>query len=169
MNVLPLIFILLAVLLLVLSRRKRESIGLPTGSIIFDDTGRFTPPKPLFSRTYKLTGKPDYLVRQGESVIPVEIKSTRAPAAPYDSHVAQVMAYCLLVEDVYGIMPTHGRIVYPDRTFDIAYTPENRAYLLNVMDTMRGLLKAEDVPRDHEHAARCRSCQYKAHCGQGVS
>ena len=38
----------------------------------------------------------------------------------------QLMAYCLLVEECYGIRPEGGYIRYPKKEFPIAYTDEAR-------------------------------------------
>ena len=58
--------------------------------------------KPLYDPLSGLTGKPDYLVEENGFYIPVEVKSSRAPGLPYDSHIYQVAAYCLLVERTYA-------------------------------------------------------------------
>ena len=55
--------------------------------------------EPLYASGANLAGKPDYLVRRWRYVLPVEVKSGPAPAEPYRSHVLQLAAYCLLVEE----------------------------------------------------------------------
>ncbi|MGD2177025.1 MAG: hypothetical protein PVG71_04305, partial [Anaerolineae bacterium] len=87
------ILVALALLLLGLARRGRAHSGLPEGRMIYTDTGgRRRPDRPLFSDRLLLTGKPDYLVDSGDDVIPVEVKSRRAPDQPYASHVLQLAA-----------------------------------------------------------------------------
>ena len=78
--------------------------GLPSREILYADVGSSFPTSAaLTSSRYRLTGKPDYLVRVAEGLVPVEVKSGRSPDSgrPYDSHVFQVAGYCLLVEDLY--------------------------------------------------------------------
>jgi CRISPR-associated exonuclease Cas4 len=89
-----------------------------------------------------LTGKPDYLVQSGSSIIPVEVKSGRAPAAPYDSHIFQVAAYCLLVEKTYGKRPPYGIIHYSGRDFAIDYTRELESALLDHLARSGGMNRA---------------------------
>jgi CRISPR-associated exonuclease Cas4 len=82
-------------------------------------------------------GKPDYLVQSGGSIIPVEVKSGRAPAAPYDSHIFQLAAYCLLVEKTYGKRPPYGIIHYAGRDFAIDYTRQLESALLDWLAEIR--------------------------------
>jgi hypothetical protein len=59
--------------------------GLPTRDILYADVGStFPQPAPLISKRYRLSGKPDYLVRVKDGIAPVELKSSRLPrpAAP---------------------------------------------------------------------------------------
>ena len=77
---LALILLLVGVVALMWSRRARRATGLPSGKVIYTDTSRWQrAERPLFSRQHQLTGKPDYLVREGRALIPVEVKSSRAP------------------------------------------------------------------------------------------
>ena len=67
------------------SLTQRKETGLPAGRIIYTDTrGWGKVEKPLFYPALELTGKPDYLVQQNGKIIPVEVKSGKAPDAPYD-------------------------------------------------------------------------------------
>jgi hypothetical protein len=93
--------------------------------------------QPLFARTYQLTGKPDYLVAEGSRLVPVEVKSGRAPEQPYPSHVLQLAAYCLLVEDCYDRRPSRGIIQYTDRAFEVDYTPSSGMFAVHWMRCAR--------------------------------
>ena len=75
--------------------------GLPTREILYADVGStFPQPAPLISKRYRLSGRPDYLVRVKDGIVPVELKSSPSPSSgrPYDGHLFQLAAYCLLVE-----------------------------------------------------------------------
>lgn len=155
--------------LLLWARRRQRAAGLPAGRVTYSDTGAWKRnERSLFSHRHRLTGRPDYLVRrrdrQGEVVIPVEVKSGRAPARPYDAHVLQLAAYCLLVEDQEGCAPPYGIIKYDDRAFEVDYTPALRGRLLDTMAAMRDGLAAGDVDRNHDEAGRCRGCGQREHC-----
>ena len=161
--------LVLGLLLLWLAQRGRARSGLPQGRVVYSDTGGWDRlERPLFSREHQLTGKPDYLVADGADVIPVEVKSGRAPAQPYTSHVLQLAAYCLLVEECYGRQPPYGIVRYDDRTFEVDYTPELEAELLEVLEEMRADLADGDAARSHDDPRRCRACGYSQHCDQAI-
>ncbi len=165
-----LLLLTLGLLLLWLARRSRTHSGLPPGRVIYADTGGWNRLEhPLFSRELSITGKPDYLVADGDTIIPVEVKSSRAPLQPYDSHILQLAAYCLLVEECYGRSPPYGIIKYADRTFEIDYTPELEEELLAMVDDMRIDLEEGDAPRDHDDPGRCQACGYRQHCDQALA
>ena len=157
----------LGLLLLWLARRGRAQSGLPQGRVVYTDTGGWDRlDRPLYSQEFLLTGKPDYLVADGADVIPVEVKSSHAPTQPYPSHVLQLAAYCLLVEECYRRRPPYGIIKYADRAFELDYTPELEHELLATLDDMRDHLEEGGAPRDHDESHRCRACGYHQHCDQ---
>ena len=163
-----LILVGVAAAMFLFAMRLRKQSGLPGGKIIYSDMNMWGKPldKPLFDGSIGLVGKPDYLLSQNDQIIPIEVKSCRPPNAPYDSHIFQLAAYCLLVEKVYQKSPSHGLIHYPGRTFSIDFTPELRNQALSLISEMHRKDKAVNVPRDHEEPARCRSCGFKSQCDQ---
>ena len=168
----PYLAILLALgglLLLWLARRQRARTGLPEGRVVYADTaawGRLE--KPLFSRARGLTGKPDYLVDEQGQYIPVEVKSARVPQKPYDTHIYQLAAYCMLVEDSYGVRPRYGLIRYADRTFAVDFTRELEAEVTAILNVMRAETEAKELRRSHEAPERCRGCGYRPVCDQSL-
>src|SRR3954469_19186640 len=88
------LLLVVAFLALVASSRAARRSGLPSGQLIYSDTafavGHIAPTtlneegvkqeRPLVSARFRLTGRPDYLVRTSEGIVPVEAKSTRLPA-----------------------------------------------------------------------------------------
>ena len=167
---LALSLLLLAILFFWISNRQRNAAGLPGGRVIYTDTrawGKLE--QPLFYAGLGLTGKPDYLVQQNGQIIPVEVKSGRAPEAPYDSHIFQLASYCLLVEKTYGKRPPYGIIHYNDRDFAIDYTEELESRLLDILTEMKHDSRKADVPRSHEQASRCARCGYRKVCDQRLA
>jgi CRISPR-associated exonuclease Cas4 len=143
---------LLALALLWLARRQQRLTGLPEGQVIYADTRGWLPVQaPFYDPSLGLTGRPDYLVQQGEQVIPVEVKSTRTPLKPYETHIYQLAAYCLLVEHAYHVRPLYGILHYPERTFRIDFTQELEAAVLAFSP------------------ARCRNCGFRSICDQRLS
>ncbi len=164
------ILFILALLFFRQSSVQQKEVGLPGGRIIYSDTrGWGKVEKPLFYTALELTGKPDYLVQQNGRIIPVEVKSSRAPNAPYDSHIYQLAAYCLLVEKTYKTRPPYGIIHYENRDFAIDYTRELEESLLDLLADMKRDEYKKDVPRSHEQAARCARCGFRNVCDQSLA
>jgi CRISPR-associated exonuclease Cas4 len=153
-----------------LARRLRERMGIPANArIVYADTGAWKRvERPLFSRRFGLTGKPDYVLDADGATIPVEVKPNRLASSPRDSDVMQLAAYALLVEDTYGAIPPYGLLKYRDAVFRIDFTDDSRTRLLELMDVMRQDLKTRDVTRSHTEDWRCRGCGYRDRCGQSL-
>jgi CRISPR-associated exonuclease Cas4 len=165
-----LLLLLIAAALFILSGRQRRRTGLPGGRVVYADT-RFweAVEKPLYDAELGLTGKPDYLVEQDGSLIPVEVKTGRTPAAPFDSHIYQLAVYCLLVHKTSGKRPSHGILHYPGRDFAVDYTPELEAALLALLAEMRRAGRRPAVKRSHSEAQRCRACGFRKTCDEKIA
>jgi CRISPR-associated exonuclease Cas4 len=162
--------LILAIFLILFSGRQRMRSGLPGGRIIYTDTHNWgAVDKPLFDSELALTGKPDYLVEQNGRIIPVEVKTGRAPERPYDSHIFQVAVYCLLVQKTYGKRPPHGILHYPGRDFAVDYTPELENTLLNLIADMRIDGSRAEIQRSHKDVNRCRRCGFRESCDQRLA
>ncbi|MCP4357261.1 MAG: Dna2/Cas4 domain-containing protein [Chloroflexi bacterium] len=163
-----LLLLTLALGLLVWSRSLNEEAGLPEGKVIYTDAGTwFDNDEVLSSRTLHLVGKPDYLVEEADGmIVPVELKSGKAPADPHEGHILQLAAYCRLVEENYGVRPTHGIIQYKGGAFAVDYTAELEEDLLDLLADMREDLYAADVDRDHNSWVRCSRCGLRGQCSQ---
>jgi CRISPR-associated exonuclease Cas4 len=160
-----LIVALIALGLFVLALRLRRASGIPWARVRSSDTGGWRAmDQPLLSRRYGLVGKPDYLLETRAGVVPVEVKPGRRAAEPYESDLMQLAAYCLLVEETTGRAPQYGLLRYATGTFRLPYTAAVRESLLELLDEMRADRQADDVPRSHEQAARCRGCGFNADC-----
>lgn len=166
---LALVFLFLSLVLFLLSRQKRRAAGLPGGRVIYTDTGVWQAvEKPMYDPITEITGKPDYLVKQGELMIPVEVKSGRTPESPYDSHIYQLAAYCLLVEREFGKRPPYGIIHYQNRSFAVDYTDDLEHGLIDLLTEMRQDERRKNVPRSHDHPGRCQGCGYAYFCDQAL-
>ncbi len=158
---------LLALFLFWRAGQGMRAAGIPGGRVIYADTRDWGPvEEPLFDRALSLTGKPDYLVEQGQRLIPVEVKSSRGRQGPHDGHIFQLAAYCLLVERTLGVRPPYGILHYPDRTYAIDYTPQLEAALLDLLAEIRRQERRGEQDRSHDSPARCRGCGYHSLCEQ---
>lgn len=158
----------IALVLLVIAARGQKEAGLPSGRVIYADTRAWgAVEKPFYDAELGLTGKPDYLVETGGKIIPIEVKSAHVATAPYDAHIFQLAAYCLLVHRQTGKRPPYGILHYPNRTFAIDYTPQLEQELRALLQEIhaRGRRK-ETPPRSHNQAARCSRCGFRQACDQ---
>ena len=140
-----------------LARRRRDR---RYGALVAVDAGA---PVTLSSSRYRLTGRPDLLRRASDGrLVPIELKSRSAPTAgPPRSHLVQVWAYCLLVEETQGTPPPHGILRYSDGTeFRVRWDAAARSELLR--------LRAEiDRPYDGRATPsrpKCARCGWRAGC-----
>ncbi len=141
------------------AKRKREE-GAIEGDIRY--VGRETS-RLLRSERYGLTGRPDYILERNGEIIPVEVKSGRKPKGPLFSHVLQVGAYCLLLEEE-GNKVSHGILRYGDMEHEIEFDAELRSILLGKVKEMRRLMESEDVHRNHHRPGKCHSCSRRDMC-----
>ena len=168
--ILFLLALVIALALFLSARRQRAQTGLPYGArIVYADTGAWKRvERPLFSRRYGLTGKPDYIVEERGATIPVEVKPNRVAPAPRESDTLQLAAYALLIEEHFGAPPEYGLLKYRDAVFQIEITDELRARLLDTLAALRRDLNAREVARSHDEPRRCRACGYREECGQAI-
>ncbi|WP_376792926.1 CRISPR-associated protein Cas4 [Thermoflexus sp.] len=169
MGVAGVCLLLLALLIGGLGWFLRRRAGLPRGEVVYEDMSGAVRSPPLSVPRYGLIGKPDYLIRRAGFIIPVEVKAAAAPRRPHPSHVMQLIAYCLLVEETYGRPPPYGWIRYRDRTFRVDYTAERRDELLEVLAAMRRDLERGEAHRQHRSPARCRACGFRAICDEALA
>jgi CRISPR-associated exonuclease Cas4 len=169
MFILAAVLIIVANLLLWLGRRKRQAAGIPPGRIVYTDTGMMRKvEKPLYDAGLNLTGRPDYLVKRKGHWIPVEVKSGWSPSVPYESHVLQLAAYCILVERSTGQRPPYGILKYRNRSYEIEYTPQLENDLMNLLVEMRHQMRRGEAERSHDEPGRCARCGYRSMCDQAV-
>jgi CRISPR-associated exonuclease Cas4 len=173
----------------VAAARESKRAGLPAGALLYSDTGRpvgrVAPTevgrdgkkqeRPLVSVALELVGRPDYLIEAEGGVVPVEVKSTPCPAGgrPYDSHLAQLAAYCLLVEDVLGRKVPYGLVKYRDREVRVEYTDEMRGQALALVEELKADMNAsangEEVHRSHDDPRRCAGCSLRDVCTESLA
>ncbi len=163
----PLAALMLALALLIISRLMKRAGGMPEGRIVYADPGLWgKPEKPFYDSALGLTGKPDYLVKQRGAIIPVEVKSMWAPREPYDSHVLQLGAYCLLAERHFGLRPDHGLLRYRNRTFKIPFSTALEDEVLDAIHAIRSYKELDNICRSHDQPNRCARCGYRERCDQ---
>ena len=161
--------LLAGLLVLWVSHRLRQSVGLSAGRIVYIDSSRFTSAeRTLYDAEWGLAGRPDYIFRQRRQVIPVEVKSAPAPDVPYEAHRIQLAAYCRLVETTYGHRPTRGILRYADRSLAFDYGPELEAELRRLIEQVRAS-RGVAPGRSHDQPERCRACGFRSRCDESLA
>ena len=112
-----------------------------------------------------LVGRPDRIVREGESFIPEEWKSSKRVNR---GHELQLGTYFLLIEDEYGVRPPHGFVVLGDgRRVRVENTEALRSEVLSIAEKIREHRAriAEEIPVG-QPAWKCRACGQRGACTQ---
>ncbi len=139
----------------------RKELHLPDGEIIYVDDMEKAPL--LTSKKYGITGRPDLLLKSGKYYVPVEIKTGRVPRGPLFSHIMQLTAYMLLVEENYG-EAQYGLLMYGEQVFRIEYEEDLKRMLLQKVEEMKKSLKTGEVHRNHHRPGKCRHCSRRDRC-----
>ena len=117
--------------------------------------------KLLVSEELDLQGKPDYIFETWfrRKYIPFEIKSGRAKEdEPHEGDLMQLLAYFLLIEEVYGKRPPYGKLVYNNKTFKVRNTLKHRMMVKNTLKEMRRLLNGQGQTRETKNYLKCKNC-----------
>jgi CRISPR-associated exonuclease Cas4 len=157
----------LAVALKMRSRVQNEkrTYGIPEGLILYSDLN--VPAQPLFSKRFRLVGKPDFIVQKEDRYLPVEVKTGGKPH-PQPSHLMQLAAYCQILEDVSGVFVPEGILMYNNVPYTIAFDPQLRFELESVINRMRTSLHDGVVMRNHQEPGRCKRCSMRRYCDDQV-
>ncbi|MFO0888220.1 MAG: Dna2/Cas4 domain-containing protein [Isosphaeraceae bacterium] len=155
-----LVALILGALLCWWALKIRKNRGLGGGeTVALDDLF-------LVSERLKLVGRPDRIVRQGEDLIPEEWKPSARRI--YQGHRLQVISYCLLVEEKFGVRPPFGVVVLAGgKRVEVENSEELRAEVLTIAERIRE--HRRDISREipvRQPAAKCRACGQRTNCGQ---
>ena len=165
--------LVVGVLLLRLSQRRKRALRIPDGDVVYQDheSQRVSAPA-LVSERLGLRGKPDCLIRNADGIIPVELKKSARPPSRggvYPNHLIQVLAYIVLVQEHYGEQVPYGLVLYGNEEARKVYpTPENMAWLEAVIMQVRRARAASTVDRSHRQLSRCRGCGMRQSCDQSL-
>jgi len=144
----------------------KRQYQIPDGSITYSDLD--IPAKPLFSKRYRISGKPDYIVEKNGQYIPVGLKSG-SHSSPLKNHVLQLGTYCQLIEDAYGTYVPYGVLVYDSESFVILFNPQLRFEVSSTIKKMRTCLHDERVIINHDEGRRCNACSMRRFCGERIA
>ena len=121
----------------------------------------------LKSRKYNLAGRPDYMIKENDLHLPVEVKTGRRPKAPFFSHVLQIGAYCLLSEETFQKSPSHGQIRYgfENEPHNVEWEPKLKNLVVEKIEEMNDILDGKmEAHRNHKRAGKCNNCSRRKGC-----
>jgi len=117
------------------------------------------------SERYGLTGRPDYILEENGELTPVELKSGRQPKGPLFSHIVQLAAYCLILDDG-GEKVSRGVLKYGDVEFDIDFDDGLRQIVVDKLAEMRAAADHGESHRNHNRPGKCQSCSRREKCSE---
>ena len=148
--------------------RRWRLAELP-GGVVYNDTHDGTEAV-LVSHRHRLAGKPDHVLRTRDGLVPVERKTKDwRGARPRDGDRAQLLAYCLLVEESLGERVSHGVLTYPSKEHTVLFGAAERREFAELLEAMRLTSGAREVGRSHAQAAQCRGCGYRRDCREALA
>ena len=121
----------------------------------------------LKSQKYNLAGRPDYMIKENDLRIPVEVKTGRRPKAPFFSHVLQIGAYCLLSEETFQKSPSHGQIRYgfENEPHNVDWEPKLKTLVLEKIEEMNDVLEGRTkAHRNHKRVGKCNNFSRRKGC-----
>lgn len=122
----------------------------------------------LQSDRYGIRGRPDYIVKRDTSYIPVEKKTGRTPQGPLFSHIVQLIAYCMLVEESFGSVP-YGVIEYEGKKYSIDNSDELQDTVMELRDKLLRDRQREEAHRNHERKGKCIYCSRRDVCHERLA
>lgn len=149
-------------------KKKKIQQGIPGYVLFYADQKGGTKGsdfgKLLYASRYDLQGKPDYIFKRrwGRHMVPVEIKSGTigADSKPHPGDRLQLATYFLIIEDVYGVRPRYGRLLYRDAMFVIRNTGDIRREVRRTVARMRKMLRDGQGVANNSYVT-CRHCLCK--------
>ncbi len=152
-----------------IARNAREKHGVGAAGVTYVDS-EAEKPKLFTSKRHGLTGRPDAVLLAGDVHVPVEMKTGRTPRGPLFSHILQLAAYCLLVEEEYGKPPPYGVIRYEGASHEIEYNEDLRKMVLGKAEEMRAALaRGGGVHRNHNRPGKCIGCSRREGCPERIA
>lgn len=160
------LLLLLAVAAYVLLARwtgsRRAALGIAEGTVVSADDSLIRA-LTLRSERLGLVGRCDHLLRVDGAYVPVEQKPGSRRLR--QSHILQVGALCMLVEDLYGVRPPHGIVVLADGVQErVAFTEQLERGVVRTMAEMRRVLASGEPLGPQWVAAKCRPCGHHPIC-----
>ena len=139
---------------------------LPEGKIVYQDVDGLG--TPLFAKKYPLSGKPDYVILSPDGApIPVELKLSSDAQEPQRSHIMQLAAYFVILEDLYETPPQYGLLRYAGHEFTIQNTESLKQKVLRRLAEMERCDENSPPVLTRQAVSKCRVCPFQPICPIG--
>jgi CRISPR-associated protein Cas4 len=160
------IFLIISVILKIGTSKIKHHYQIPKGNIVYEDLNK--PARILSSRKYPLVGKPDYIMKQRQFFIPIEVK-TGDHKVPRHHHIMQLASYCQLVSEEYQCTVPYGILVYCDtkKQIPVYFDMNRKRQLFQTFDGMNKMVQENDplkYIKDNIDEKKCRNCSMKTYC-----
>ncbi len=168
-TVLLILFICFAVLvdsLCAFMKWARRRTGLTRGMIVRGvEGGNFVAGREYLSERFGLVGRPDAVVEEDGFFIPIERKAFGK--RPRDKDVAQLLVYCRLIEEEYGVRPPHGYLIIGPQAkrFKVVNVAEKQLWIDTILEQMRSVLLGGACVATPQRK-KCEACAVRASCAQ---
>jgi CRISPR-associated exonuclease Cas4 len=168
MTAILLLSLAVAAVLAALYFDRRGRAGKLPGKVVYDDTVAHAEAA-LVSHRYRLKGKPDHIICTKDGFVPVEKKSKNwRGEKPLPGDRAQVLAYCLLVEENKGPV-CRGLLKYANNEFVIPFGDRQRQEIVGLLAEMNEARSATHVGRSHSRVQKCQRCGMRSACRESLA
>lgn len=145
---------------------KKMKYVSPGDSIAYVGTVRES--SMLESKIYGIRGRPDYILEKDGNYIPVEKKTGRTPKGPLFSHIVQLIAYCMLVEEAFGEVE-YGILEYDKRKYFIDYDENLKDAVVRLRENLLEDMDKGEAHRNHERKGKCLNCSRRDICPERLA
>ena len=147
-------------------RIMREKRRLGKGTITYIDDLNNAPL--LVDEELCIRGRPDYIIFRDGEHIPVEEKTGRTPQGPYFSHIMQMAAYIILVQQNMG-KSTKGLIKYEYVDHEIVLDGKTKKTFIEIRNRLDDAIRSGIVHRNHNRAGKCKGCSRREDCPENLA
>lgn len=119
------------------------------------------------SKELELKGIIDQLHVYPDKVIPVELKTGKAPSeGVWPGHKIQIAAYILLFNEKFGTSVQKGLVHYLDHDSiqEIIMNPFLKNEVIEIKDKVNKLLNSDELPKKCSNLNKCKACSLKNQC-----
>lgn len=121
----------------------------------------------LESQELGIRGKIDKIEFHEDRIVPVELKTGQSSrTGPWNDHIIQVAAYCMLLEKEHNQKVSHGLIIYynPRIVHNVSINPFMVDEVLSLIGEVNSMLKQDSPPPLAENPNKCSICGLKDTC-----